>query len=201
MNAEDKTGDIGQRTEQGEQPRSSFLVPRSFPNVIRPFLPVLCSLFLGSLLLFFIEPHVVEGPSMEPTLGSGDRMLVETLTPRLGILFRGQLIVFRDPRDPKHPVVVKRIVGLPGETVVVQRDSVTIRHGDGREETFEKGSVLGRKDNGDDKTMLLGPCDYFLMGDNRADSRDSRDWGTIQPSEMLGRPVLRYSPQNRAVSL
>ena len=163
--------------------------------------PVFWAVIFSLALVSYTESHVVEGPSMEPTLGSGDRMLVETLTPHLGLLSRGQLIVFRDPRDPKHPVVVKRIIGLPGETVVVHRDSVTIRHADGREERFEKGSVLGRKDNGDDKTMLMGPHDYFLMGDNRADSRDSRDYGTIQSSEMLGRPVLRYSPQNRAVSL
>lgn len=134
---------------------------------------------------------------MEPTLGNGDRMLIETLTPHLGLLFRGQLIVFRDPRDPKHPVVVKRIVGLPRETITVHRESVTVRHPNGREETFEQGSVLGRKDNGDDKTMLLGPHDYFLMGDNRADSRDSRDYGTIQPNEMIGRPLIILAPLSR----
>lgn len=152
--------------------------------------PVAWAMLLALILLIFVEPHAVSGPSMLPTLEEGDRLLVEKLTPHVGLLVRGQLIVFRDPRDPKHPVVVKRIIGMPRETIHVEAHQITITHGDGTTEILAQGSELGRDGNGDEKTMRLGPYDYFLMGDNRGESRDSRDYGTIQPSEMLGRPIL-----------
>jgi len=159
--------------------------------------PLVWSLLAALFLLVFIEPHAVVGSSMLPTLEEGDRLLVETLTPHVGLLLRGQLIVFRDPRDPKHPVVIKRIIGMPHETIHVEAHQITITHPDGRSEVFAQGSELGRDGNGDDKTMQLGPYDYFLMGDNRGESRDSRDYGTIQPSEMLGRPLVIIAPLSR----
>jgi signal peptidase I len=152
--------------------------------------PLLWACVFALFMLVFVEPHVVSGPSMLPTLEEGDRLLVEKLTPHVGLLGRGQLIVFRDPRDPKHPAVVKRIIGMPRETIHVEAHQITITHGDGTTEILAQGSELGRDGNGDEKTMRLGPYDYFLMGDNRGESRDSRDYGTIQPSEMLGRPIL-----------
>lgn len=151
-------------------------------------------------LPFVMRPYVVMGISMQPTFENGDMLLVENISPRLIGYSRGSVVVFRDPRHPEHPIIVKRVVGLPNETILITDESVTILHSDGEEEIIEE---VGRMKyeagggNGSDMETKLGPEDYFLMGDNRSQSQDSRSWGTIQPHETIGRPVLRVWPLAR----
>ena len=144
-----------------------------------------------------LRPYIVEGPSMRPAFEPNDRLLVESISPRLGLLSRGDVIVFPDPRDPKHPIMIKRIVGLPNETVRVEFERVVILHPNGTEEVFPAGTLLGGSHNSDTKETVLGPEDYFVMGDNRDESIDSRHWGTIQPHEMTGKPIARLAPFSR----
>ncbi len=142
--------------------------------------PVTYAAALAILWLVSIEPLVVTGPSMRPTFEPNDRLLVETITPRLQLLWRDQPVVFIDPRAEDHPTTLKRIVGLPGETVFYHDDEVRLA-------SFHEA----------EKKRFLGPVDYFLVGDNRSASTDSRDWGTIQPHEMVGLPLVRLYPWSR----
>jgi len=166
----------------------------SFPKFHIPYSkfllnPIFWSSLIALLMLFGIRPYIVSGPSMHPALFANDRVLVERYSPKLGFLSRGDIIVFPDPRDPKHPLTVKRIIGLPGETVRIKDRVIYILDESGTETPLD--DKWGTSDNGVDMEMKLGPEDYFLMGDNRGESTDSRDWGTIQPHEMIGQPILR----------
>lgn len=164
--------------------------------------PILWAAFSALFLLLTVHPYIVTGPSMYPNFKEGDRLLVENISPKLHLLARGAVVVFPDPRDKKHAITIKRIIGLPDETVRIKGGSVIIVHPEGKEEVLSEKWVGGSEGggNGDDMEMKLGPEDYFLMGDNRRESTDSRDWGTIQPSEMTGTPIVRVAPRFRAFS-
>ena len=136
---------------------------------------------------------------MEPTLNTNDFLLFENFSINNFsgniILNRGDIIAFHNPRDKKDLKMIKRTIGLPRETVIVATNSVKIIHLDNTEEIFDKNSDLefGEKINGKNSTTILGKEDYFVLGDNRLLSEDSREFGTVQPSEMLGKYLLNLS--------
>lgn len=149
-------------------------------------------------LPFVLKPFIVSGVSMEPTFSEGEYLLVENFSPRLFGLSRGANVIFRDPRHPQHPLIIKRAIGLPNEDVTVGQNNVTVTDSRGHATTFGPDTVIGRDLEGAEFFHVkLGPEDYFLMGDNRDQSEDSRSWGTIQPHEMIGRPVARIWPLSR----
>lgn len=149
-------------------------------------------------LPFVVQQYAVSGVSMQPTFENGEVLLVENISPRLIGLSRGSIVVFRDPRHLEHPIIVKRVIGLPGEELTIGENNVTIMYQDGRAETFGANTIVGQGLEGARFFHIkLGSEDYFLMGDNRAESQDSRHWGTIQPHETIGRPVLRLWPLTR----
>jgi signal peptidase I len=131
---------------------------------------------------------------MEPTFIMRDIVLVDSLSLYIFPPERGELIVYKDPRQVDRPFVIKRIVGMPGEDLDIKDDIVSVTGSDGLTTYFGKGSLLGRENNGKDWHIHLGPEDYLLMGDNRAGSKDGRTTGTIQKSEMFGRPYFRIFP-------
>lgn len=153
------------------------------------------------LVLILLSPFVstvfvISGNSMEPTLLHGETLLVDHFSLSLFAPRRGQIIVFHNPHEKAY-TDVKRVIGLPGETVEVLAESLVITHVDGtREEysgdTFFGGGVRGL--NGLFFKMKLGPEDYFVLGDNREASRDSRFFGAIQKIDFVGRPWLRIFP-------
>lgn len=150
-----------------------------------------------SLLLLFSSLLKVVSLSMEPTLATGDIVLVESFSLWAGEPERGDLIVYVDPRQKDHPKVVKRIVGIPEENLFIKDDIISVVNKYNYQTTFSKDSTLGRRDNGVDYQIVLGKDDFFLMGDNRAGSRDSRQTGTIQPHEMFGKPYFIIYPLSR----
>lgn len=152
---------------------------------------------LLSLFILSLRSLTVVSFSMSPTLEKGDIVLVDWLSLYIIPPMRGGNIVYVDPRNKEHPYVVKRIVGMPNETVFIKNDLISIVDKNNSTTTFEAGSKLGGTNNGGDFQMLLGKDDYFLMGDNRPGSKDSRQTGTIQPPEMFGRPLFRIYPFSR----
>jgi len=155
---------------------------------------------------YALQSYVISGGSMTPTYSASDRLLVEKLSYRLGLLSRGDVLVFRNPHD-KQEVDIKRIVGMPQERVVVTNQGVIIN--DAKEPCDEKdinaaqthatecrvlfpaGTVVGGNYNGSDFTIVLGSEDYFVLGDNRSQSTDSRSWGTVQKVDIIGKVVYR----------
>lgn len=138
---------------------------------------------------FFLKPSIVVGQSMFPAFVADERLVAETLSKHFLKIKRGEAIVFREPHERKE-IFVKRVVGLPGETVRLTDNSVTITSSDGATETFGEDTLIGGRKNGNPMEMKLGPDDYFVMGDNREKSTDSRHWGTVQPPDIIGRPLL-----------
>lgn len=144
-------------------------------------------------MFFFLKPFIVVGESMFPAFPADERLVAETLSKYFLKIKRGETIVFREPHERKE-IFVKRVIGLPGETVRLADNSVTIISSDGIEEIFGEGTLIGGKRNGDPMEMKLGPEDYFVMGDNREKSTDSRHFGTVQLADIVGRSILRGFP-------
>lgn len=150
-------------------------------------------------LPFVFKLYAVSQTSMEPALEDGDIMLVDRVSLRFLSPHRGEIIVLRNPHKLGE-TDVKRIIGLPGENVQVRNTDAVITHANGSESTFASSTTIGggtRGANGLSFTMKLGPEDYFVLGDNRESSRDSRFFGAAQSADFIGRLLLRVWPLSR----
>jgi signal peptidase I len=146
------------------------------------------------LAVVIVLPIVVDGESMHPTFENGDYLIVDELTYHFESPQRGDVIVFRYPGDPSI-FYIKRIVGLPGETVHITNGTVMITKTDGAQLTLTEpyAVVDDATYNG---TTTLGAGQYFVMGDNRPESSDSRVWGPLPAQNIIGRVFLRLLPAN-----
>lgn len=143
---------------------------------------------------FVVQPFVVSGASMEPSFYNGNYLLVDELTYRFREPERGEVIVFRYPGDEKS-FYIKRIIALPGETVSIDNGKVTVTSVNGEKTTLDEPYLGGRTTAGTfDHTLSAG--EYFVMGDNRNFSFDSRSWDkTLKRSEIVGLVKLRLWPR------
>ncbi len=133
----------------------------------------------------------VDGPSMEPNFFTGQRVIVSRVNFLLGQPERGEIIVFDSPDRPNvDPPLIKRLIGMPGETVEI-RDSLVYINGELLDEPYINEPCTR---NCEDKTWELGPDEYFAMGDNRNRSRDSRSFGPVNHSHLIGEALIRYWP-------
>ncbi len=155
-------------------------------------LVILALLIVVPIRLFIAQPFVVEGLSMYPTFGNHDYLIVDQISYRLGDPVRGDVIVFRYPGNPSV-FYIKRIIGLPGETVRVERGEVAITKTDGSSLGFDEPYVVA-EDATYTLTTTLGPDQYFVMGDNRPKSSDSRVWGPLPKEDIIGRAYFRVFP-------
>ncbi|HWE66181.1 MAG TPA: signal peptidase I [Acidimicrobiales bacterium] len=176
----------------------------------REFVVVLVvALVLAVLLrLFVVQTFFIPSGSMEPTLKIGDRILVNKLSYHLHSVHRGDIVVFKRPADENcggAPVadLVKRVIGLPGETISVTKgiQSYVVVDGKRLDESWLPSSVQGQSFPGPEGTPYslskpyVIPADhYFVMGDNRTQSCDSRYWGPISRSLIVGKVELRIWP-------
>lgn len=135
---------------------------------------------------FLVQPFLVSGASMEPTFQDGNYLLIDELTYRFREPERGEVVVFRYPRDPKV-FYIKRIVGLPGEEVAVLGGKVYV-NGKELQEAY-LAEVTGGS-----ASVRLGESEYFVMGDNRSHSFDSRNWGPVTRDDIIGITRLRVLP-------
>jgi signal peptidase I len=139
-----------------------------------------------TLRLFVVQTFKVPSASMVPTLQVGDRMIVLKFGYTID---RGSILVFRQPpldtSDTLHEDLVKRVIGLPGDTIWSVGDTVYIDGKPLSEPWLPKNTVLGPPI----RRQTIPPGDYFMMGDNRSDSLDSRDWGVL-PSRLIVGEVL-----------
>ncbi len=153
---------------------------------------ILAVLIVLPVRLFVAQPFVVDGESMHPTFTNGDYLIIDQITYRFEDPKRGDVIVFRYPEHPST-FYIKRIIGLPGETVRVQDGKVAITTATGEEISFAEPYVVN-----DDATytrdMQLGDGEYYVMGDNRPKSSDSRIWGALPRENIIGRAFLRLLP-------
>ncbi len=143
---------------------------------------------------FIVQPFYVSGASMEPTFEDGNYLLVDEITPRLNGFSRGQVVVFRPPVG-ERTFYIKRIIGLPGDRVISQDGRIRIIRGDTSfvlDEPYLDPSL--RSDDSFDVT--LSSDQYFVMGDNRLHSYDSRTWGALSTGNIIGTVRVRLWPAN-----
>jgi signal peptidase I len=148
---------------------------------------------------FVFQTFYIPSGSMEPTLQIGDRIIVSKLSYDIHAPARGDIIVFHAPpreasacADPSIKDLVKRIIGLPGETISSAGNEVLI-NGKPIAQPWFPATPLGPPIT----TQKIPAGQYFVMGDNRTDSCDSRMWGTLPRSDIIGHVVFRIWPLNR----
>jgi len=161
-------------------------------------LVIALSIFL-IVYLFLMQPHQVNGQSMIPNFESGDYVLTDKISYRLGEPRRGDVVVFHAPSSAHCPQgtgcdFIKRVVGLPGELVEIKNSQIFV-NSEPLGEVYipdefqtEAGSFT------ENKSVSLGDNQYFVVGDNRPHSSDSRVWGPIDKSMIVGKAFFRYWP-------
>lgn len=156
---------------------------------------LLAGITIGLVRYFLFKPFYVKGQSMEPTYLEHEYLIVDEVTYRLRSPERGEVVVFRSPVTDNE-YYIKRVIGLPGERVSVQ-DNKVILYTDARPEgTVINENYLTETTPGN-ITISLGKDEYFVMGDNRDASYDSRRFGAIESKDIVGRTWLRGWPLHR----
>ena len=143
---------------------------------------------------FLFQPFVVTGDSMRPNFLNGNYLIIDELTYHFRDPGRGEVVVLRFPNDPSQ-FFIKRIVGLPGERVVIDNGRVTVYNGANPEGVRLDESYLPNQNitfGNIDRT--LSEEEYFVMGDNRLSSSDSRIWGPLPREDIVGRVYIRVFP-------
>ncbi|MGE5552358.1 MAG: signal peptidase I [Betaproteobacteria bacterium] len=151
---------------------------------------VLAAVAVAALFVVFVaQPFVVEGSSMEPSLREGERLVVSKASYRFGRPGRGDVIVFRYPVD-RRVRFIKRVIGLPGETVAI-RDGRVLINGRPLSEKYLADVTLGEFG-----PVRVPPGHLFVLGDNRSNSRDSRypEVGMVSYRDVIGKAVAVYWP-------
>jgi signal peptidase I len=158
------------------------------------FIIVIVKLIQG----FVIQPFIVDGGSMLPTYHTKDFLIVDKFSYLVGTPHRGDVMIFKlyenknNPYEGKH--LIKRVIGLPGERVVVQNGVTTIYNKENPEGFTVDEPFVEFKEYKKNVDVTLDEHHYFVMGDNRAQSYDSRDWGTLSEDNIKGQVLLRVYP-------
>ena len=155
---------------------------------------ILAGLTIGLVRYFLFKPFYVKGQSMEPTFYEQDYLIIDEISYRLRTPVRGEIVVFKSPINTDF--YLKRIVGLPGERIKIENNKVIIYN-----EQNPRGIVLNEsyleEETPGTVSMTLGPDEYFVLGDNRDSSFDSRRFGAIKKNSMVGRVWFRGWPFDR----
>lgn len=141
--------------------------------------------------IFIIQPFIVSGASMYPTFETGDYLIVDEIGYRLHEPARGEVVIFKYPNDPSK-FFIKRIIGLPGETLQSVNGTVIVKDTAGNEHTLNESYL--REFPKDTFSITLTNEEYFVLGDNRAASLDSRIWGALPRHFIVGRAWARLFP-------
>lgn len=146
--------------------------------------------------LFIAQPFIVSGASMDPTFENGEYLIVDELSYRFAEPQRGDVIIFRFPENPSK-FFIKRIIGLPEETIDISRGVITVTSSRDPEGFVLHEPYLDVETVGED-FVTLSQSEYFVLGDNRPASSDSRVWGPLEDDLIIGRAFLRLFPITHA---
>jgi signal peptidase I len=172
--------------EHGEKGRSAAGATLSWFRDL--FLSVLIAIVV---ILFLYQPVKVEGTSMMPTLDDQERIFINKFVYRFHFekIDRGDTVVFWFPGDPSKSYI-KRVIGMPGDRVEV-RDGSVIVNGQPLEEDYVPQEY---RDQSEMRSTTIGPDEYFVLGDHRSSSNDSRTWGMVPRRYIYGKAVFIYWP-------
>lgn len=144
--------------------------------------------------LFLIQPFIVDGQSMEPSFHNNDYLITEKVSFKIRSPERGEIVIIHPPDNPEINYI-KRIVGLPGDTIQVKDGFVYANHKRLDESYLPSGDITAT--NKENYSIILKDKEYFVMGDNRNHSRDSREIGPIPYQNIVSRIWLRLLPFNQ----
>jgi signal peptidase I len=173
--------DYAYEDEQGEH--------RNFRLLLEVLETAVLTLLLFMVVRLTVQNFKVEGPSMMPTLQNSEYILVDKAEYYLRAPQRGDVIVFVAPPNPSTDYV-KRVIGLPGDTVRVDANGQVYVNDVRITEPYVNDLTNPYEPN----TWKLGPNQYFVLGDNRGDSSDSRAWGPVPRANIIGKAALVYWP-------
>lgn len=167
-----------------------FLI--SLAEIVEVAVIALVAVFL--IRSYLVQPFLVSGNSMVPTFMNGDYLLIDELSYHFREPYRGEVAVFRYPQN-ESTFFIKRIIGLPGERVKIENNIITIFN-----DEYPNGKVLNETYLPENLTTAgevdtkLGQGEYFVLGDNRLFSYDSRSWGILPEKDIIGLARLRLWP-------
>lgn len=176
------------------QPNENATTEHPLAEIVR--FSLIAILIVIPIRMFIAQPFIVSGASMDDTFHSGEYLIVDQVSYYFEEPARGEVVIFRYPRDPSK-YFIKRVIGVPGDTVIIDGSTVTIKN-----EANPEGFTLDEpyiKSMTPAPTRLeeeLGEREYFVMGDNRDQSSDSRSWGVLQEERIVGRALVRLFPPN-----
>lgn len=168
---------------------------KKYLSVIWEFLKivVIAALIVLPIRYFIFQPFIVKGESMAPNFQTGDYLIIDEISYIISNPERGDVVVLKYPLDTRQRFI-KRVIGLPGETVDIKEGKITISKNG---ETFvleEKKYLFDLKATDDNLTIALKENQYFVLGDNRPFSYDSRRWGALPRKDIIGKAVFRVLP-------
>lgn len=156
---------------------------------------IIALLIVLPIRYFIFQPFIVRGESMEPSFSHGDYLIVDQISYRLSEPERGDVIIFNYPDYPGIRYI-KRIIGLPGETVEIKEGQIFIYDNEEKRLIDESNYLSSNTLTLGDIWFPLGKDEYFVLGDNRGSSADSRRWGSLTRQEIIGRTLIRAWPLN-----
>jgi len=167
--------------------------PASIASAVFWLRDLAVSVFLAIILIVFIyQPVKVEGTSMMPSLTDQERIFINKFTYRFGHIERGDMVVFWFPLDPSKSYI-KRVIGLPGDRVAID-DGAVIVNGVPLSEEYVPQEY---RDHNSKPEVTVGPHSYYVLGDHRSSSNDSRVWGNVDRSFIYGKAVFVYWPLDK----
>ena len=159
---------------------------------------ILALVIIVPLRVFVAEPFIVSGSSMVPNFHNNEYLIIDKVEYRLHPAQRYDVIVFKYPKDTSQ-YFIKRIIGLPGEKVKIEQGHVVIFNQENPDGFVVKEPYLPNQNVtfGSDASVTLGDGEYFVLGDNRLASSDSRVWGILPVNDFVGKVWVRVFPLNK----
>lgn len=154
---------------------------------------IVLTILMFVVIRFAVQNFNIEGTSMEPSLHNQELILVDKWTYLFRPPARGDVIVFIAPPQPSQDYI-KRVIGIPGDTITIQNTTIIVDHvilNETYVDPNNQGNIYDYKNIHD---MVVPPNKYFVLGDNRRGSSDSRDWGFVPKKNIIGRAALVYWP-------
>jgi len=177
------------RPDKGAVP----VAPRTLPVLSVWLRDLVVSLAISAFIIIFLyQPVKVEGTSMMPSLDDQERIFVNKYVYRLEPIQRGDIVVFRYPRDPSKSFI-KRVIGLAGNRIRIDSGEVFV-NGEALEEDYVPAAYADQRSYSE---MVVPPNSYFVLGDHRTMSNDSRDFGPVNIGYIYGKAVFGYWPMDK----